>query len=133
MSRIRERARRQLIRYSAGTNVEQFIRGLHEHAVGSDIDRVERLEEQAQRIMAGLPENSVTSTGGMRIDPHALYPRQALLAMGMPRRLVNSLASSRVQRGQYMGSAVIAALESRTKAIKHPVDFKAGRQHNGRR
>ena len=132
MSRIRERARRRLLLMTSGNRIEQFFRELRWDADGNDLAQIEQLQEQAKRIMAGVPEDSVASTGAMRIDPNALYPRRALLAMGMSKRLVNSLASSRVQRGQYLGSAVIAVLEGRTRAAKHPVQFNARRQYNGR-
>lgn len=69
------------------------------------------------------------------IDPNTLYSRSALLEMGMPRRLVNSLSAATVHRGQYMGSAVLAALNSRAAATqtKNPVSFGTKGKRNANR
>lgn len=112
MQQIRDRAREQLRHINRGTNVDRFFRELRSH--GYDHHGIDRAEKSVRQIMCRVPDNATTPTGAVNLDPNALYPRRALLAMGMPRRLINSLSSTTVARGQYLGSAVLQALANRT-------------------
>lgn len=130
VNKIRQRARENLRRYNSKTNVEQFIANLWENASPAEFKKLHLLEESVVSILSGR-----SGAKGIKIDPNRVYSRRDLLAMGMPRRMVNSLSSASIQRGQYLGSAVMAALESRASALRKSrerVQFN-GRMNHGRR